>query len=321
MNIRTAGLLLSLPLVLSVLQGCTPAPAGSTPDTASPDLLRVTCTTGIIADVARELGGEYVEVTALMGPGVDPHLYKASQGDLSRLSDADLILYNGLHLEGKMSDVLVRMASRVPTCAVTDGIAPDLLREPPEFEGAYDPHVWFDVSLWQQAATRIETALIERQPSHQAYFEERAAAYQQRLAELHQYAKAEIAKIPEANRILVTAHDAFGYFGRAYDIEVMGIQGISTSSEYGLQDLNRLVTLLVDRKVPAVFVESSVPHRSIEALIAGVEGEGHQLRLGGELYSDALGDAGTPAGTYIGMVKHNVDTIVEALKGDDGSTG
>lgn len=301
---------------VSLLAGCrAEAPAGESSE-GGREILQITCTIGMIADVAAEIGGDYAEVTALMGPGVDPHLYKATQGDLARISEADLVLYNGLHLEGRMADVLVKMASRVPTYQVTDTIDPSLLREPPEFQGNYDPHVWFDVSLWETVAKRIHEILVEHQPLHRAYFDGRAAAYQQKLNSLHIYAREQIASIPEENRILVTAHDAFGYFGRAYDIEVLGIQGISTSTEYGLQDLNTLVDLLVARNIRAVFVESSVPRRSIEALIAGAESRGHAVTLGGELFSDAMGDAGTPEGTYLGMVKHNVDTIVEALKSD-----
>lgn len=301
--------------------GCSPQSSAEKPIQEASEILRVTCTIGMIGDVVSEIGGEHVSVTGLMGPGVDPHLYKASQGDLARLSEADLVLYSGLHLEGKMTDVLEKMASRVPTYAVTDGIDRSLLREPPEFAGNYDPHVWFDVSMWQQVAERIHEILVERQPQYEAYFDARAAAYQEKLSALHRYAKEQIASIPEASRILVTAHDAFGYFGRAYGIDVIGIQGISTSSEYGLQDLNKLVEVLVARKVKAVFIESSVPRRSIDALIAGAAGEGHPVRLGGELFSDAMGAAGTPEGTYIGMVTHNVDTIVEALKSDDANSG
>ena len=301
--------------ILGLLSGCLQeAPKTGPIDTTAP--LKITCTIGMIGDAASEIGGEQVAVTSLMKAGVDPHLYKASQGDLALLSEADLILYNGLHLEGRMADVLVGMANRVKTYQVTDNIDPALLREPPEFHGNYDPHVWFDVSLWQKAAERIHAILVENRPSHKAYFDERAAAYQAKLAELHEYARTRIATIPPEHRILVTAHDAFGYFGRAYGIEVLGIQGISTSSEYGLQDLNKLVDMLVSRNVKAVFVESSIPRRSIEALIAGAETRGHPVRLGGELFSDAMGQPGTPEGNYIGMVRHNVDTITEALKSD-----
>jgi len=301
--------------LVSLLTGCKQ----STTPTESSDAsgpLKITCTIGMIGDAVREVGGEQVAVTALMGTGVDPHLYKASQGDLARLNEADVILYNGLHLEGRMADVLVGMASRVKTYQVTDQIDPAVLREPPEFQGNYDPHVWFDVSLWQKAAERIHAILVENRPAQKAYFDERAAAYQAKLAELHEYARTQIATIPENHRVLVTAHDAFGYFGRAYGMEVLGVQGISTSSEYGLQDLNKLVEMLVTRKIQAVFVETSISHASIEALIAGAASKGHTVRLGGTLYSDAMGEAGTPEGTYLGMVRHNVDTIVEALKSD-----
>ncbi len=298
-------------LVTGCKQSATPTESS---DASAP--LKITCTIGMIGDAAREIGGEQVAVTALMGSGVDPHLYKASQGDLARLNEADVILYNGLHLEGRMADVLVGMASRVKTYQVTDQIDPAVLREPPEFQGNYDPHVWFDVSLWAQAAERIHAILVENRPDQKAYFDERAAAYQTKLAELHEYARTQIATIPEDHRVLVTAHDAFGYFGRAYGMEVLGVQGISTSSEYGLQDLNKLVELLVSRKIQAVFVETSISHASIEALIAGAASKGHTVHLGGTLYSDAMGEAGTPEGTYLGMVRHNVDTIVEALKSD-----
>jgi len=274
----------------------------------------VTATIGMITDVAQTIGGEHVEVRGLMGPGVDPHLYKATQGDLEKLTSADLILYNGLHLEGKMADVLVQMAQRVRTVQVTDSIPHELLREPPEFAGQYDPHVWFDVQLWSRAADRIAEALIEADPENGAEYRQNADAYLVQLKELDAYARERIAIIPKEQRVLVTAHDAFGYFGRAYDIEVMGLQGISTAAEYGLQDLTNLVDVIVNRKVKAVFVESSISPKSIEALVRGVEDKGGVVVIGGQLYSDAMGEAGTPDGTYIGMVRHNVDTIVGALK-------
>lgn len=276
--------------------------------------LRVTATTGMIADAAHIIGGEHVEVTGLMGPGVDPHLYKATQGDLRRLSESGLILYNGLHLEGRMGDTLVQMAQRVPTVAVGQAIPEEQLREPPEMAGMHDPHVWFDVSLWRLAVERAAQALMDADPAHRDDYARNADSYLAQLDELHVYCKSRISEIPENSRLMVTAHDAFGYFGRAYGLEVRSIQGISTASEYGLQDLTRLVDFLVERAVKAVFVESSVPRQSIDALMEGVRGKGHDIKLGGELFSDALGPAGTPEGTYAGMVRHNVDTIVEALK-------
>lgn len=310
-------LVLGLCTVIWTIQGCGPGEAletGEAEADAQSEKLKVTCTIGMITDLVRTIGGDHVQVTGLMGPGVDPHLYKATQGDLAKLTDADLIFYNGLHLEGRMADVLVRMASRIETVQVTETIPVELLREPPEFNGNYDPHVWFDVSLWRYAAEHIRDVLLRRMPAQEQDFTANAAALLQTLDELHAYAKERIGSLPDESRLLLTAHDAFGYFGRAYGLEVMGIQGISTAAEYGLQDLDRLITLLVQRKVKAVFVESSVSSRSIEALIAGVQAKGHAVRLGGSLFSDAMGDDGTPEGTYPGMVRHNVDTIVEALR-------
>lgn len=275
--------------------------------------MKVTCTIGMISDVARSIGGAHVNVTGLMGPGVDPHLYKATHGDLEKLSGADLILYNGLHLEGKMADVLVKMARDVATVQVTETIPEDLLRDPPEFQGHHDPHVWFDVSLWKYSAERIRDALIEADPAHKADYEQNAVKYLESLSELDTYVRERVATIPAEQRVLVTAHDAFGYFGAAYGVEVMGLQGISTAAEYGAQDLSRLVDLIVERKIKAVFVESSISPKSIEALVRGVEGKGGTVKIGGELFSDALGADGTPEGTYVGMVRHNTGTIVKAL--------
>lgn len=276
--------------------------------------LKVTATIGMIADMAEEIGKPHISVIGLMGPGVDPHLYKAASSDLRKLREADVILYNGLHLEGRMVDILVKFARRVPTVQVTETIPKSMLREPPEFAGHYDPHVWFDVSMWRYAAEHIRDTFIEMDPANAKIYRANAEVYLAKLDELHEYAQAQIATIPESSRVLVTAHDAFGYFGEAYGIDVMGIQGISTASEYGLQDLSRLVDVLVSRKVKAVFVESSVSSKSIEALVRGAEGKGHNVVIGGELFSDAMGQAGTPEGSYIGMVRHNVDTIVKALK-------
>ena len=276
--------------------------------------LKVTCTIGMIADAARVIGGDHVAVTGLMGPGVDPHLYKASEGDLEKLGGADLILYNGLNLEGKMGDLLVRMSRNKPTVAVTEGIPESLLREPPEFLGHYDPHVWFDVSMWRGSVARARDALIEADPAHRADFESRAAVYLDSLDALHAWCRAEMATVPETRRVLVTAHDAFGYFGRAYAVRVVGLQGISTVTEFGVADVRRLVDLIVERGVKAVFIESSVPRRSIDAVVEGCRSRGHPVVVGGTLFSDAMGAAGTPEGTYIGMVRANVRTIVGALK-------
>lgn len=276
--------------------------------------MRITATTGMVAEVGARVGGDAVAVQALMGPGVDPHLYKVSESDLARLSEAELILYNGLNLEGKMADVLSRMGgSGRRAVAIAESIPADQLREPPEFKGHPDPHVWFDVALWRQTLAPAMEALAALRPESKSLFEQNMRAYDTELDELDRYCRAELARIPRGRRLLVTAHDAFGYFGRAYDVEVMGLQGISTLSEYSLRDVEKLVEIIVSRRVKAVFVESSVASRSIEAVAAGCKARGHQVRIGGTLFSDAMGAAGSPEGTYAGMVRHNVRTIVEAL--------
>jgi manganese/zinc/iron transport system substrate-binding protein len=274
--------------------------------------IEVVCTIGMVADLAKNVGGEHVAVTSLMGAGVDPHLYKASPADVARLEAADLILYSGWHLEGKLADLLARMSRRRPTVAVAEQI--DESRILTDEHGAHDPHLWFDVSLWSEAARATKEALCQFDPSHAADYETNLTAYQARLAELHAYAREQLATIPPDQRVLVTAHDAFRYFGRAYRLEVRGIQGITTDSEAGVRQVNELVDFLVERKIKAVFVESSVADENIRALLEGAAAQKHAVRIGGELFSDAMGAADTPEGTYEGMVRYNVDTIVKALK-------
>lgn len=315
---RVSRVLWAFPLLviwLGLAASCD-KPAGRAP-TASPSAvpLKVVATIGMAGDMAANVGGTRVVVTNIMGEGIDPHLYKASPGDVRLLSDADLVLFSGLHLEGRMADLLVKMSSRQMVVQVTDSIDTKLLREPPEFAGHFDPHVWFDVAMWSTAAQRIADALIQKDPESKALYEANAKSYRATLAELHTYAKDTLATIPEKNRVMVTAHDAFGYFGRAYGLEVMAIQGISTDSEASLQDINALVDILVSRKVPAVFIESSVPRKTIDALIEGCKTRGHTVTVGGELFSDAMGKAGTFEGTYVGMVMHNVNTVTAALGG------
>lgn len=280
----------------------------------SSDKLIVTTTIGMIADVVKKVGGEHVEVTGLMKSGVDPHLYKASQGDIKKLEDADLIFYNGLHLEGKMVDIFEKMSKEKPTVAVTKDIPESELRAPDDGAYSHDPHVWFNVQLWITATKTIADELSKIDPDNEANYSKNAEEYIQQLEELDQYAKEQIATIPEQTRVLVTAHDAFGYFGEAYAIKVMGLQGMSTASEYGSKDVSSLRDYLVENKIKAVFVESSVPKKAIEAVIEGAKEQGHEVVIGGELFSDAMGEAGTEEGTYLGMVRHNVDTIVNALK-------
>ncbi len=297
-------------LLAAAIAGCG---GGARPKTAG-EPLRITCTIGMIADAARIVGGERVQATGLMGPGVDPHLYKASESDLEKLGSADLILYNGLNLEGKMGDLFVKMSRARPTVPVSEGIPDTLLREPPEFLGHYDPHVWFDVAMWRGAVARLRDALIESDAAHRDEFTRNAAAYLDTLAVLDVWCREQMAQVPRERRVLVTAHDAFGYFGRAYDVDVVGLQGISTVSEFGLADVQRIVEMITSRKIKAVFIESSVPRRSIDAVVEGCRGRGHNVAVGGTLFSDAMGAAGTPEGTYVGMVRANVRTIVEALR-------
>lgn len=274
--------------------------------------IQAVCTTGMVADLVRKIGDEKVSVVQMMGEGVDPHLYKASPGDVAKLNGAAIIFYSGLHLEGKMSDVFVRMARRKPTFAVTEYIAEGRVLDNPA--GAFDPHLWFDVSLWREGAGVVRDALKAYDPAHAAYYQSRADAYQAELAKLHDDVKTTLATIPKESRVLVTAHDAFRYFGRAYDVDVRGIQGISTESEAGVKEINSLVQFLVDRRIKAVFVESSVSDKNVTALLEGCAAKGHKVVIGGELFSDAMGKDGTPEGTYIGMIQHNVATIVKALK-------
>jgi manganese/zinc/iron transport system substrate-binding protein len=274
--------------------------------------IQVVCTTGMVADLARNVGGQHVAVSALMGEGVDPHLYKASPADVRELSRADIIFYSGLHLEGKLAELLERMSRRKPTVAVAERIAPQKLLT--DEHGARDPHVWFDVSLWSEAAAAVGEALAALDPPHAAEYQAQQQAYQARLAELHEYVRQRLATIPAPRRVLVTAHDAFRYFGRAYEIEVRAIQGISTDSEASVRQVAELVEFLTTRQIKAVFVETSVSDQNIRALLEGCQARGHRVVIGGSLFSDAMGKSGTPEGTYEGMIRHNVETIVAALQ-------
>nr|WP_159886471.1 zinc ABC transporter substrate-binding protein [Paenibacillus puerhi] len=302
-------------VLMGITAGLTACNSGAAPTSAGTDgKIKITTTIGMIADIVEQVGGEHVSVTALMKPGVDPHLYKASQGDVRKLEQADVIFYGGLHLEGKMIQLFENMAKQKTTVAVTGSIPENKLLLVDDGSGTHDPHVWFDVKLWILATEAVKETLASHDASHATEYKKNADAYIAKLQELDRYAAEQIASIPEGQRVLVTAHDAFGYFGKAYGIKVMGLQGISTASEYGSKDVSTLRDYLVTQKIKAVFVESSVPKKSIEAVIQGAAKQGHELKIGGELFSDAMGEAGTPEGTYIGMVRHNVDTIVKALK-------
>ena len=275
----------------------------------------IVTTTSMITDLVKNVGGDQVEVEGLMGAGVDPHLYKASEGDVSKLATADMILYNGLHLEGKLVEVFEKMQKqKINTVAISDALDKKDLIGSSHFASNYDPHIWFDVENWEKITLYVAEKLSEAQPENKAIFTANAQKYLQELKTLKQELTAEIATLPEDQRRLVTAHDAFNYFGKAFKFEVVGLQGLSTATEAGVQDVQKTAAYIIDHKVKSVFIESSVPRRTVEALQAAVNSKNHQVKIGGTLYSDALGNPGSPEGTYIGMFKYNVHTIVEALK-------
>ena len=293
----------------------------STTPSSGPKRIQIVATTGMVADIVRNVAGDKAEVTGLIGEGVDPHLYKPTRADVARLTEADVIFYSGLLLEGKMSEVLGNLAKDKPVHAVTSQVDKQYLLEPPEFEGHPDPHLWMDVQGWSKAVEAVEQAMAQYDPENKALYQQNAQAYQEKLQAVDSYAKERFATIPESSRVMVTAHDAFNYLGRAYNLEVIGIQGISTESEAGLGDLNKLVDLIVQRKIGAVFVETSVADKNVKALIEGAKARGFEVKVGGELFSDAMGASGTYEGTYIGMIDHNVTTIVRALGGEAPEKG
>ncbi|WP_193068472.1 metal ABC transporter solute-binding protein, Zn/Mn family [Halomonas sp. 3D7M] len=269
----------------------------------------------MIADVAQEVGGECVNVEAMMGPGVDPHLYQASASDVATLRNAEQIFYSGYSLEGQLGDVLERFSERTPTLAVAPAsIDPASLITSQDVYGI-DPHLWMDVSLWAQTLPTLNAALSEARPDCAATFDANTERYQTQLLALHEWVTDSIASIPDEQRILVTAHDAFGYFGRAYDIDVEGIQGISTETETGIADIRNMTDIVVDRAVPALFIESTINPRTVQAVIDAAQQRGQVVEIGGELYSDAMGDPDTVDGTYMGMIYRNTQHIVEALGG------
>lgn len=273
-------------------------------------------TTGMIGDAVKAVVGDAGKVEVLLGSGVDPHTYKPTRVDIARLSSADIVFYNGLLLEGKMTDALVRVASSGrPVIPVTEALDEKYLLEPEGFDGQYDPHVWMDAGGWKKAVEAVRDSLVKFRPALADTFRANAARYLGELDKLDKYAREILATVPKESRVLVTAHDAFNYFGRAYDFEVLGIQGISTESEAGLKRIQELVDLIVQRKIGAVFVESTVSDRNVRALIEGARARGHTVKVGGELFSDAMGQPGTYEGTYVGMIDHNATTIARALGG------
>ena len=315
-------------VVLATIAGCAPVESeqGGRSDAELPAYsgaypIRAIATVGMVADLVRRVGGEQVEVTALMGPGVDPHLYKATRDDVQTILGGDIIFYCGLMLEGRMSDTLRKIGRRKPVIPVAERFDRSLRIDPPGSSGHADPHVWMDVSLWSRCLDVVTDTLVRFDPKNAEAYRARAKGYKMELAELHDFGKRAIATIPESQRVLITSHDAFQYFGRAYGIEVQGIQGISTESEAGLRRINELVDLMVERRIRAVFVETSVPRKNVEAIVEGVRSRGHQIVIGGELFSDAMGPSGTYEGTYIGMLDHNITLVTRALGGDAPARG
>ena len=274
----------------------------------------VVATTGQIADAIEEISGDHLAVTALMGPGVDPHLYKATQSDLKLLEEAEVIFYNGLHLEGQMLDIFEQMAEEKTVLAVAENLDEnDLIADDGDTK-LYDPHIWFEIELWKEVVAGIGDTLVKEYPEFKDEFEENESAYLKELEELKTYVQNRVSEVSEDQRILVTAHDAFNYFGTSLGFDVRGLQGLSTDSEYGVRDVQEMVDFLVANNIKAIFVESSVSDKAMNAVIEGAKQKGLEVVIGGELFSDAMGAKGTEEGTYLGMYKHNVDTIVDALK-------
>lgn len=322
-------LLFGLGICLFAAVGCGDASRG-TPGTTTADasvkpsgLPRVITTVGMVTDIVRQVAGARAEVVGLLNEGVDPHLYHPTRNDVQRLSNADVIFYGGLMLEGRMEESLhkLKQNGKVKVFAVSESLNPAILRKPQEFDGHFDPHVWMDVKLWSQCVSAVANGMSEFDAVHAEEYRERAEDYQNELKQLDEYVRGVIESVPREQRVLVTAHDAFGYFARAYGLEVKSVQGISTDSEAGVADINSLVELLVERKIGAIFVESSVSDKGLRAVIEGAAKRNWAVKVGGELYSDAMGTAGTYRGTYIGMIDHNATVIARELGGNAPEKG
>lgn len=310
---RIKGILSTILSLSVLLAGCS-APGANT-NAAKDDKMNVVATTTMLADLSRVIGGEKVTVNGLMGPGVDPHLYQASAGDVSLMQKADVVVYNGLHLEGKMGEIFENLTGQgADVICIEDGLDKSKLLAWEEDASLHDPHIWFDVSLWEEAAKTVAEGFSKADPDGKSYYEANLDAYLKELGETDTYIRNRAEELPKEQRVLITAHDAFQYFGKAYGFEVRGLQGISTDAEAGTADVSDLANFIVKRRIKAIFVESSVPPKTIEALQAAVKAKGFDVAIGGELYSDSLGDSASGADTYILTVKANIDTIVDALK-------
>lgn len=276
---------------------------------------RIVCTVGMVTDIARNVAGDKADVEGIIGEGVDPHLYQTTRRDIGALLSADVVFYSGLKLEGKMTGALIKIGRKRPVFAVTERIDEVLLLSPPDFAGHHDPHVWMDPVLWKECAERVAEALADFDTANADYYRTNYERYAVDLDRLHAYAKGVLASVPARSRVIVTAHDAFNYLARSFEFEVRGIQGISTESEAGIDDINALVEMIVSRDIKAVFVETSVSDKNVRSLIEGAGSRGHTVVIGGSLFSDAMGKPGSYEGTYIGMIDHNVTTIARALGG------
>lgn len=320
-SIRTVsrrGLLHAALLGAAVLAGSM---AGVQVASAQTQKLSVVATTGMIADMARNIGGDSANVTGLLGPGVDPHTHRMTQTDISAMTRAELVLWHGLNLEAQMNDFMRDLAKRKRVVAVGETVPKDLLLQDEEDKTQSDPHIWMDPSLWSRAVNAVRDAMIAARPQARVAFEANAARHLKEIEAVAAYARQVLATVPQERRAVISAHDAFGYFGRLHGFDVIGIQGISTESEAGVAKIRELVELTVSRKIPAIFVETSVSDRNVQAVIEGAKARGHALKIGGELFSDALGAAGAYEGTYIGMVDHNATVIARALGGQAPARG
>lgn len=312
---RGLNLFLMAFLIVATIVGCTKKDDSQTSSTKEDGKMKVVATTTMLADLSQIIGGDRVEVSGLMGAGIDPHLYQASAGDVTLMQEADVVVYNGLHLEGKMGEIFEQLSGQDKNViSLESGLDESKLLAAEDEESVHDPHIWFDVMIWKDAAKIVADGLIKADAEGKEVYEANLNAYLSELDAVDQYIKDRVSEIPEESRVLVTAHDAFRYFGRAYGIEVRGLQGISTEAEAGTNDVSALADFIVEKKIKAVFVESSVPTKTVEALQSAVKAKGFEVGIGGELYSDSLGDPGTEHGTYIGTMKANIDTIVDALK-------
>ncbi|MDB5346592.1 MAG: troA [Schlesneria sp.] len=299
--------------------GCSPAnpsKESSGSSASAPKVTKIVTTTGMVTDIVRHVAGSRATVTALIESGVDPHLFKPTRSHIKQLQDADVVFFSGLTLEGRMVETFTQLQrSGKPVYAVTESLDKEYLRSPPDFAGHYDPHVWMDVTAWSQCVDHVAKSLAKFDPPHAEEYIANAKAYREELTKLDDYVRESIKSIPERQRVLVTAHDAFEYFSRAYKIDVKSVQGVTTESEAGVLDVNRLVDFLVERKLPAIFIESSVNAKNIQAVMEGTKSRDVVIGIGGELYSDAMGVEGTYEGTYIGMIDHNATVIAASLGG------